>query len=507
MNSEENQENLPIQKSLSFNAFYDKYIGSFFTGIWLFFLYFICSITVVYSLSAHQLNDAIKDYASEDTQNLGMAQIKDRYWQWIPLQKQFDSSTSRVIELTNKLRASQDERVKLEKSLSNSKAQYETALDDIANIAASKGFKADQVRVEYDTVNRELTSTENAADTTSLRSQIETGLAPNDPIFAAINRSDVAASSLRALDAQIATLGYEIGQTDESITRENDAAAQLSCRIIRVQTVDSASVDCERTDGATLGQGTQEIGDFLNALRFFAPERAETKPLPSDPFYKRIVSWFKGFNLAFLITMPAEMLTMFMVISMGALGGTIHLTQIFLSRKKLKNDSSTTGLWYFLFRPMLGCIVAITVFILVHAGVLVVATPSTQNADSTLSPYFVSFLGIISGLLAQNAVETIQTTGARWFSNADTLAPSRWAYSLQSLLDEGSDAEQETVKSELSKILNVPTETILDWAREDEAVPHKYQTTIAAFFRKPVRELFSDLRKNKMRVEETPSAP
>ena len=227
----------------------------------------------------------------------------------------------------------------------------------------------------------------------------------------AISRSEEAARAYQTKVALSSTQRYEINRTTESIEKENKNAEDLSCRIIKVQTVSNGGIDCTDPSAVQQNGGDQDIGDFLNALRFFTPEKAGTQPNANDPFTKRVLAWFKSLNLSFLITMPAEMLTMFMVISMGALGGTIHLTQIFLSRKKQYNDKSTTGLWYFLFRPMLGFIVAITVFILVHAGVLVVATPSTQSADSTLSPYFVSFLGIISGLLAQNAVETIQNTG------------------------------------------------------------------------------------------------
>jgi hypothetical protein len=204
-------------------------------------------------------------------------------------------------------------------------------------------------------------------------------------------------------------------------------------------------------------------------------------------------------------SMPPDMLTVILVLAMGALGGTIHLTQTYLEHEakgRASESGYVTTRGYYLFRPLLGAITAFSVYILAKAGVLVISAPSSAGLGAELSPFFISFLGIISGLLAEQALDTIQRTGSNWFRASIAARRKRWAHGLQEAL--GDDEAQ---KQQLTNLLGVSAAELDTWLEEKAPIPEKHQTLIAAWLRKPKRDLFSDIGPDGKTDEPTEAQP
>lgn len=101
---------------------------------------------------------------------------------------------------------------------------------------------------------------------------------------------------------------------------------------------------------------------------------------------------------------PQPILKIHLVLSMGILGSLIFLTIEFINEPKLHLRQSFS--MYF-FRPALGMIIALAMYVMIKSGQSVI--PNNEERD--LSPYFISFLGIISGMLADKAYQYLTITG------------------------------------------------------------------------------------------------
>lgn len=115
------------------------------------------------------------------------------------------------------------------------------------------------------------------------------------------------------------------------------------------------------------------------------------------------VGW-QGINYVF---MPMAMVTLMMSLWMGALGGAIHMTVEFL-----KTDETKSGAWY-LFRPFLGALLALAVFIIFQAGQIVLTNPKPEG-NAGLNPYVIAFVAIVSGMLADQAYRRIGLVGSQF---------------------------------------------------------------------------------------------
>lgn len=486
------------------------YLKKFIAGVWLLVLYAISTAIVVYSLSAYQLVHSINLSDGEFT----VWKIRDVHAEWKRHQVRMDSAIHNARGLA----------------------------EDIAYYDAENSYWDGEI-VKVDgaarAVKQDIRSYLRGAGVDE--QQIETLLAdrlpePQDGGPPHLSADGKYAALYRDYSAIMADLTYATSSRDAA----RASGAQMPQRLEQAE--DQITAARKGMEAALAMSGIPEdepakralLGDYLNKYGFFQDggpsSYSDREYYVDDPVYmdrpgqnehwltfglRTLVDAFRSmigavghavaaitpdfWRASILTEMPSEMLTLIVVVAMGALGGTIHLTQLYFRQRdgRPENDADK-GLWYFIFRPMLGCITALSVFILAKAGVLVVSTPGLGEPGGTLSPYFVAFLGIISGLLAESALRTIQEAGNRWFSTAQALDRERWAYGLADRL-KGAGAE--TQKTLLQNLLGVPAGTLDEWIAEDAPVPGKYQTPIAAFFRLPLREIFSDLPANKMSVE------
>ena len=188
---------------------------------------------------------------------------------------------------------------------------------------------------------------------------------------------------------------------------------------------------------------------------------------------------FFPFGIDF-INIPSDMLTLMVVLIMGALGGTITLARNLLSKKK---DFRTAE---YIFIPILGGITAFAVYILAKAGVLIIADFGSESG-SAISPYFVSFIGLVSGMLSENALATIERTGSTWFKESDS-GVKRWGINLQERCQEFGISNED-----LSNLTGFSLHVIEGWVDGSRRVDPLSQRLISARMNLPVRELFSDM--------------
>ena len=224
------------------------------------------------------------------------------------------------------------------------------------------------------------------------------------------------------------------------------------------------------------------------------------------------------FGFYLFATMPNQLLTVFLMLSMGALGSLIYITQVYFS-----GDSEQPFSWY-LFRPFLGMVTAVAIFVLAKAGQISIATSSvTDTFSESLNPFFISFLAIISGLLSEQATERIRETGSSFFrrmnqgetggdslasagsaqpttppelalrpphstGNGSSMAQERWAARLQEAMkDQGKRAV------DLLAFVDEGLETVEDWIAEQRPVPYEAQRVISSWLGVPIRYLFTDV--------------
>lgn len=188
-----------------------------------------------------------------------------------------------------------------------------------------------------------------------------------------------------------------------------------------------------------------------------------------------------------LATKQPEIVTLVLVLIMGALGGLIHLTQSFL-------DDEKTPPSYYIFRPILGILAAFSIFVLVKAGVLVVSGESF-NETKSLNPFFVAFLGIVSGLMAQNAIMNLRQAGTNLFRSQSALDTRRWAIADpgNSVMDKLKEQPGKDI-GKLAKILEKEQGQVEDWLCGRQRAPLNVQQAVASWLDKDIHELFHDLK-------------
>lgn len=187
-----------------------------------------------------------------------------------------------------------------------------------------------------------------------------------------------------------------------------------------------------------------------------------------------------GYSL--LATMPTQLLTLLLTMAMGALGSMLYITTDYF-----RSEFERTFSWY-VFRPVLGMVTAIAVFVLFKGGQLTISDAGASQALSEgLNPFFISFLGIISGLLSEQAIQRIRSAGTSVFSSSAE-DRERWAVSV------GTEMQAQSLTTDnLATYLRASKDTIDGWIAQKEPVPPTAQQLISALLRRPVRELFSDL--------------
>jgi hypothetical protein len=184
------------------------------------------------------------------------------------------------------------------------------------------------------------------------------------------------------------------------------------------------------------------------------------------------------------LLMPQELLTLILTLSMGIFGSTIAVSR---SLYDPKSDVTPGPHWY-LFRPIQGAVMALAVYFLFKAGVLILsAPPSSGVASRDLNPFVIAFLGIISGLFAEYAYQRLEVAAKGIFQPDVPRQGSAWATGVAQEI-----ASQNKSHGALAAYLRQPPELVDKWISGQVPVPEEAQRAIAFWLGKPRDELFKD---------------
>lgn len=192
--------------------------------------------------------------------------------------------------------------------------------------------------------------------------------------------------------------------------------------------------------------------------------------------FKTYAKWF--------LSMPQELLTLILTLSMGIFGSTIAVSRTFFDTR----IEVAQGMSWYLFRPIQGAVMALTIYILFKAGILIFsAPPSNGNVSGALNPFFIAFLGIISGLFAEYAYERLDRAAKSVFQAPPTAARAKalWA--------KGVDQEltaQNKSRADLAAYLHQPLNVVDQWVEGKRPAPEEVQRIIAFWLGKPRDDLF-----------------
>jgi hypothetical protein len=182
------------------------------------------------------------------------------------------------------------------------------------------------------------------------------------------------------------------------------------------------------------------------------------------------------------VTIPTDVLTLMLVIAMGVLGSSMQVNFATL----VKNQTVTIS--GYVMRLTVGALTALVIFIVAKAGVPVIADTSRFGGDAPINPYLVSFLAIISGLMSENAIASVQAQGTRFFG-AGVGGPDRWVRTDMT----GDLAREDLSLSAIAGHLDVSEASATAKLKGAEKLNPEQQKALALYLRRDPRDLYTDI--------------
>lgn len=251
---------------------------------------------------------------------------------------------------------------------------------------------------------------------------------------------------------------------EEEWGRRLDKVAQLRSKQAEMQT------DLENSFQALRTNWVNEIPAETNSATGHTLTATEVESVAG------ITSSLRRLGYGPLFSLPGEILTLVLALSMGALGSALQIT------KSMLNDDQVRSASYYVVRPFQGMITALVVFVLLKAGQLTISA----GGNAGLNNYFVAFVGIVSGVMSLEAYRMIEKAGANFIKSQDE--EPRWAFTLKAAL------AQDGLESDvLADGIGVPRDVMKNWLTEKLPVPAEQQKLIAAWLHRSQRDLFSSL--------------
>ncbi len=421
-------------------------VGATFAVTWFVLLFVVTIVVATVTLSASQLQGRLLAFSRAD--------LPFSVWQIERLRKQLNTQqdwitvqSAKVDDIRRQRDAAEENFREIEVKWSASMDQYNTSRDDIVaklRLYDPLSFPDNLVDVEEQ----------------ELRAKIERvieklGSALRAPTKKAVD--DLHGAYLSDLRGKSETL---------QAAREAEAAAANARRVLERE--DAILVEAEKEISKVIDpDGTMKPGDVTRIYDLISE-------------FTFIERFALGTLYKFAI-LPSEFLSIVLVIAMGILGSTVQLTYEYYRAGGISESS------HFLLRPMLGAITAIVVFVLLKAGVLVVTDSAKLGEAAPLNPFFIAFVGIVSGLLSENALETVRGVGQTWLRGGTVEQRPRWASGVKLHL-----SETKTV-ADLSRKTGIDRQSLEKWIEQGAPVPPDVQKLFAVWLDKDVRTLFTDI--------------
>jgi len=421
-------------------------MGPAFAVIWFVVLFVGAIIVAIVTLSASQLQSRLQTLSRADTP-FSVWQIERIRTKWETQQTAIDTQVLRVAALRQAWTGSdadmQDARIRHQATVSS----YEGARDDI--IAKLKLYNPLAFPEKPAEMNeQELRALVDRAFAEIVERLLETTRATiallNTSYQNALKAKDDAANVLAQASAK-ATSALDL------LSREEEVLAAAEKKL-------DAIID---PDGTMTVADTTRIYDLISEFAF-------------------IENFAFGTLYRFAI-LPNEFLIIVLVVFMGVLGSTLQLTYDYYRNGGVDKTS------LFFLRPMLGAITALVVFVLLKAGVLVITDSAKLGEVAPLNPFFIAFVGIVSGLLSESALETVRRVGQAWLRGSASDRDARWASNVQASLS------AEKTLADLSQRTGIELDLLEKWAGMEEKVPPDMQKMFAAWLDKDMASLFTDI--------------
>jgi hypothetical protein len=192
-----------------------------------------------------------------------------------------------------------------------------------------------------------------------------------------------------------------------------------------------------------------------------------------------IHDFFNSSAASWMARMPSDFVVLLLATLMGALGGALGTLCKLVEEGENPNPSA------YLLRPALGFLVAIAVFTLFKAGQLVISSNTSTQTD-TLNPFLIGFIGVISGLVANHAVGSVERAGIGFFAAGNERKPVYARELLAQKIEGLSPAEIDMLMS----LLKIDPKDLDDWKTETRPIPKQAAEVLSAFFRTNGRDLF-----------------
>ncbi|MCB1142183.1 MAG: hypothetical protein H7A24_08760 [Leptospiraceae bacterium] len=459
-----------------------KDVNSFFILSWLIFLYISITWLVLGTLSSIQFQQRI--YSLPD-----LGETKNY-------------SVYKLLELTDKNYANKQQREKIVENF----LQIYSQIDDILNKTLIEPIKEREVRFEKvktssGDLQKELlglskelneielflksSKTEFNGDTQGLLSNSNTN--PQEKDIQSRELINKVSILLKKIQDYSDSLNNDFN-TENTKSKTYKSLGNLNTAILEFNAYESEifnRADKLKKDLNTRLEETNQIyTEFQKTSAEMGNLSDEVTDLLGELTYLRVMKF------SFLAIMPSQLLTLILTLCMGALGSIIFITREFFTGKQKKTVS-----WY-LFRPFLGMVTAISIFVLVKSGQLVISDSKQGFSAETLNPFFISFLAIISGLLSEEAYERIHSAGLS-FLQSKNQKNERWAHRLIEWME-----KQGKTNLDISNILRIDIDKIQRWMEEKDMVPLREQELISAFLGVPIRDIFTEIPP---RTQESPA--
>ena len=287
-----------------------------------------------------------------------------------------------------------------------------------------------------------------------------------------INASD---ASLRAqADLNLAPLFDSIQQTYATYQQQtgelNTIAVETNGLIHKIQTLQTGITTSQKSINLVFTAVKSDLDEQTRARI----ENALYELNPSSGLLSEII--YK------LVILQPDVLTLSLVLLMGILGSSLQILNSVFTAHRVDSFGN------YILRISVGALTALVIFIVSKAGVPIIADTSKLGGDAPINPYFISFLAVISGLLSEQAIVTVQNQGARLFSTG-VKEPDRWA---QTDLTSRLGAEN-IAMSAIARYLNCSEGAAQSILKGETKADAEQQRTIAIFLRSNVRDLFTDI--------------
>jgi hypothetical protein len=145
----------------------------------------------------------------------------------------------------------------------------------------------------------------------------------------------------------------------------------------------------------------QEILNVQNLLKADEEEHADL--IKGRQEFSALKEMEKKWYTRLLVDIPYDLLVLFLVMSMGLLGGIIRILRDYGDA-----DRTNPSIKDYFLVPLIGAVVAIGGYILAKTGLLLL---SSTKGETSLSPFMVGIVGMVSGLLAKEVVDRIAAYG------------------------------------------------------------------------------------------------